>query len=214
MSKTCAIFDLDGTLVDSRRDLANAVNLMRNDYGLPSLSLEKITSYIGNGATKLCERALGSNEYDINEALTRFKQHYHEHMTDTTKTYPGVEIGLEALVAAGIPCAVVTNKPQSAAEKILNALNIAKNFSMIVGGGGDFPLKPEPAALLHFARINGCKPADCCMVGDHYTDLTAAANAGMKSIFAKWGFGQPGQASYDIIADSFAHAAKLILSMN
>ena len=213
MSKTCAIFDLDGTLVDSRHDLANAVNLMRTDYGLPVLPLAKITSYIGNGVTKLCERALASTEFDNDEALNRFRNHYNEHMTDTTKTYPGVEIGLEALAEAGIPCAVVTNKPQLAAEKILQKLDIAKYFDLVVGGGGDFPLKPNPAALLHFAEVNGSDPENCCMVGDHYTDLEAAANAGMKSIFAKWGFGQPGHQTYDIMAKSFALAAKIILSL-
>lgn len=213
MSDLCVIFDLDGTLVDSRFDLANAVNMMRRDYKLEPLTLEKITSYIGNGATKLCERALAGTDHDVDAAVSKFKAHYRNHLTDHTKTYPGVELGLEALRAANVPCAVVTNKPQAEATTILKELDIAGYFSMIVGGGGDFPLKPNPAALLHFAEINGCDPAKSFMVGDHYTDLEAGANAGMKTLFVKWGFGQPRDQKFDYIADSFAVGVKIILEI-
>lgn len=211
MCDRCVIFDLDGTLVDSRFDLANAINLMRQDYKLESLSLEKITSYIGNGATKLCERALAGTEHNVIEAVDRFKAHYRRHLTDHTICYPGVEPGLEVLHAADMPCAVVTNKPQEEAESILRDLGIAQYFALIVGGGGNFPLKPNPAALLYFAKENGSNPANCFMVGDHYTDLEAGFNAGMKTLFVKWGFGQPRNQKYDYIADSFAAGVKIIL---
>jgi phosphoglycolate phosphatase len=213
MPEICAIFDLDGTLIDSRRDLANAVNMMRQEYKLAALPLEKISSYIGNGVYKLCERSLSGTELDIDDAVALFKKHYRNHLTDYTSCYPGVELGLEALHKAGIPCAVVTNKPQAEAIMILENVGIAGFFSFVVGGGGDFPLKPDPAALLHFARINACEPEKCCMVGDHYTDLEAGANAGMKKIFAKWGFGQPRHQTFDIAAESFALTAKIILNL-
>jgi len=102
-------------------------------------------------------------------------------------------------------------KPQEEAESILRDLGIAQYFALIVGGDGNFPLKPNPAALLYFAKENGSNPANCFMVGDHYTDLEAGFNAGMKTLFVKWGFGQPRNQKYDYIADSFAAGVKVIL---
>ena len=102
-------------------------------------------------------------------------------------------------------------RSRAAAVHAREAAEAVAAAALIVGGGGKFPLKPDPTALLYFAKENGYDPAECFMVGDHYTDLAAGSNAGMKTLFVKWGFGEPRDQKYDYIADSFAAGVKIIL---
>lgn len=197
------IFDLDGTLIDSRKDLTKSVNLTREFYDLPPLSLETVCSYIGNGARKLLERSLPKN-IDIDEAAPLMKKFYYAHFTDETKLYPGVAEGLDKLLAAGKKLAVITNKPDEAAKIILQELGVAKYFDEIIGGGGGHPLKPEPNALLYFAKKWNADVKESWMVGDHYTDLESGARAGMKCCWVSYGFGDPKGLNYALDAKSFA----------
>ena len=196
------IFDLDGTLIDSRKDLTTSVNLTRESYNLPPLSLETVCGFIGNGARKLIERSLPEN-INIDDAMPRMKKNYYEHLTDETKLYPGVLKGLQKLAATGRKLAVITNKPDEAAKIVLKELGIDRYFDEIMGGGCGHPLKPEPDALLYFAAKWNADAGKSWMVGDHYTDLEAGKRAGMQCCWASYGFGDPRDSTYELEAKSF-----------
>ena len=165
------ICDLDGTLIDSRKDLATGVNLMRAEYSLSPLDLPTITDFVGNGARKLGERALEGVDVDIEEALLLMKKHYGAHMFDETIVYPTVEEGLLLLKDKGYKLAVATNKPQEPCEKILNHLEIGKYFDIILGASQRYALKSDPAMLLGAIDETNSDINKSWMVGDNYTDL-------------------------------------------
>lgn len=207
----CVIFDLDGTLVDSRADLTTGVNLMRREYGLKAIDVDKVTSYVGNGTRLLCERALEDSKVDIDESLPLMKRFYLEHLLDETVLYDGVFEGLEALHEAGVPLAVVTNKPQEPTEAILKGLHVYNFFDFIIGGGAGFELKPAPDALLHILKTSSCQPDKSFMVGDNYTDLESGRRAGMRTVFCEFGFGVTAGESYDFAVESFADLVERVL---
>jgi phosphoglycolate phosphatase len=200
----CAIFDLDGTLIDSREDLATGINLTRHDFGLPPLSLTTVVSYIGEGVRKLCERSFKDTGIALEETLPHMKAHYRAHFLDQTHLYPGVEEGLQTLHERGYQLTVLTNKPQDATNTILAGLKIDHLFRKIIGGGGDFAMKPDPEALLYLMREIGSEPQHTYMVGDHYTDMEAGRRAGCIRAYAAWGFGNLHEEKFDIKAESFA----------
>lgn len=202
--KTLLMFDLDGTLVDSRADLTTAVNLMRADYGLPPLSVQTVTRYVGNGITRLVERSLAESPPPValEAAVETMRRHYRGHLLDRTVLYPGTAGALEALRQAGFPLAVVTNKPEAAAREIVEGLGIAANFTCVVGGGTCASIKPDPESLFYALRRGGCSPSLSWMVGDNYTDLAAGARAGVKRCFCRYGFGSAGDETYDVAVDS------------
>jgi phosphoglycolate phosphatase len=209
--KFCIIYDLDGTLIDSRGDLTAAINYMRGTYGLDELPIETVTSFIGNGARKLVERAIAGHDIDLDEALHRNKEFYAAHKTIKTILYPGVADGLAQLHAAGIPQAVVTNKHQEAVGEILQHLGVLQYFEHIIGGGGDFPLKPEADSLLHVVEQTASRVDDSWMVGDHYTDLLAGKRAGMRCCHASYGFGDIKDEVFDLEVAQFATFAQFIM---
>ena len=196
-------FDLDGTLIDSRHDLAGAVNYMRGSMGLEPLSAERVVSFVGNGIINLVRRSVADAEVDFDEALRRMKRYYADHLVDTTCLYPGVSAGLKELKESGITLAVLSNKPTAASAKILDRLGVAGFFSDIIGGDGNYPLKPEPDALLALQAKYGFDASSCWMFGDHYTDLEAARRAGFRRALARYGFGDPREEKFDFEVDSF-----------
>lgn len=212
MEKKCIIFDLDGTLIDSRRDLATATNMMREHYGLPPLSVDVVTSYIGNGAAKQAERALKEYpEFDLDEATELLRKFYRENMLAETAFYPGVYEGLENLHSSGWAMAVVTNKPDEHTKAILKHLQVDRCFDFIIGGGSSFPLKPDPAAMNFILENSGSEAESSWMLGDNYTDLEAGKNAAMKTCFAAYGFGDPKDSSYDLKVDSFSEFSTALI---
>ncbi|NOU36715.1 MAG: HAD-IIIA family hydrolase [Kiritimatiellaceae bacterium] len=203
MQKQLLIFDLDGTLADTRADLATGINLMRAHYGLSPLSMKKIETYVGDGIRVLVERSLEGAAVDVDEALALDKKFYAEHMLDETVLYPGVADGLKKLAADGHLLAVLSNKPGDPSRTILNHLGVGHLFSWIIGGG-DLPnLKPSPDGILALIGATGIAPENVWMLGDHHTDLEVAHNAGVKSGFVTYGIGHTGQFTPDQVWNRF-----------
>ncbi len=186
------ILDLDGTLVDSVPDLADALNRLMQARGIAAFSASEVTAMVGDGAAALVERAFAARgACQDPAALGDFLADYGAHAALRTRTYPGVKQGLRHLSNAGWLLAVCTNKPLAAALAVLEALGL-DGFFASVGGGDSFPVrKPDPAHLLATLSQAGGLPCRALMVGDHHNDVAAAAGAGMKCIFAGWGYGQP-----------------------
>lgn len=190
MSPHLLIFDLDGTLIDSREDLTEGINHMRRFYDLPPLTVETVGGYIGNGVRLLVERSLQGAAVDFEEALQLSKEYYFSHLTVHTTLYDGVEEGIPRLAAAGHKLALLTNKPGDPSREILNHFNLGEYFDSIIGGGDVGRLKPEPEGIFQCMETASMEPAHTWMVGDHYTDLAAAENAGIASAFVRYGFGE------------------------
>lgn len=189
MNPQLLIFDLDGTLVDSRADLAAGINHMRENYGLGPLSLNVVSGYVGNGVRKLVERSLQGTSVDVDEALQINKDYYFSHATVHTTLYDGVAEGVRTLKAAGHRLAVLTNKPSHPSRAILKYFQLDEFLDIIIGGDDLNQLKPKPGGILRCLEICAMEPSDAWMVGDHCTDLAAAENAGIASAFCRYGFG-------------------------
>lgn len=187
--KGLLMFDLDGTLIDSREDIGQAVNLMRGDYGLPPLDVATVSSYVGDGIGKLVERSLKGHAADLVEATALCSRHYMEHLHDRTVLYPGVADGLPRLHAAGYALAMISNKPARACREILAHFYIDALFGCILGGGDTEHLKPHPEPLQLAMTKLGVAPANAWMIGDHHTDIEAARRAGCNSAFLEGGMG-------------------------
>lgn len=201
MNKQLLIFDLDGTLAETRQDLTTGINQMRAHYGLPALDVETVTGYIGNGICKLVERSVQGTDIDVDEALVLNRKFYAEHMFDETQLYPGVEEGLVKL--AGYELAVLSNKPGNPTRAILEHLRVDGLFFRILGGG-DLPnLKPAPDGIEALMEESGFSAQNTWMIGDHHTDLEVAHNAGVKSGFVTYGIGHAGEFTADQIWNNF-----------
>jgi len=198
------IFDLDGTLIDSRADLAAGINHMRVQYGLDPLALETVVSYIGNGVRRLVEGSLQGADVDIEEALQINKAYYYSHLTVHTTLYEGVAAGLRELSDHGHKLAVLTNKPGDPSREILRHFGIADVFEAVIGGGDVETLKPEPDGVWRCLELSGMNRPDTWMIGDHYTDLAVAANARIKNAFVRYGFGEERGYKPDVYFASFS----------
>ena len=209
MSKLFA-FDLDGTIADTRMDLAGAVNYMRGTMQLEPLQTDRIVRMVGNGMANLVRRAIADAEIDCEEALRRMKRYYADHLLDTTRLYPDVAQGLAELHEKGAKIALVSNKPGDACRAILEGLHIASFFDEIVGGDGDFPLKPAPDSLVALARKFGASAPECWIAGDNYTDLEAGRRAGFRRVFVTYGFGDAREEKPDFTAGSFAEFMMIV----
>jgi len=190
MSPQLLIFDLDGTLIDSRSDLAAGINHMRRHYGLEPLPLETVGGYIGNGVRLLVERSLQGAAVDFEEALQINKDYYCSHLTVHTTLYDGVAEGIPRLAAAGHKLALLTNKPGDPSREIMRSFGLDGYFGSIIGGGDIEKLKPEPDGIFQCMESSRTERPSVWMVGDHYTDLAVAENAGVKSAFVQYGFGE------------------------
>ena len=205
------IFDLDGTLIDSRADLAAATNRMRARHDLPPLPLGTVAAYVGDGVRVLALRALEGAPVDPDLAAREIGAAYAAHLVEATQAYPGVEEGLRALRAAGHALALATNKPAPHARRLLDHFGWTPLFSVRLGGGDTPELKPSPVPLQEVLRRTGHAPAEAWMVGDHHTDLEAARRAGVRSIFLQSGFGHPGTEIPDLVFPNFpAFAARFL----
>lgn len=187
------IFDLDGTLVDSRLDLSNSVNAMLRHFGKHELPNEVIASYIGGGAPVLVRRSLGDpdDETYVQRALEYFLLYYREHKLDNTYVYDGVREALEMILASynGNPprMAVLSNKPVGPSRAIVEALGLGQYFFQIYGGNSFHTKKPDPAGVEALLAEASATAEETIIIGDSDVDMITARNAGIYSIGVKYG---------------------------
>lgn len=184
------IFDLDGTLIDSRLDLVNAVNAARAHMGMEALANEQVYSYVGNGAPVLIRRALGdqATEAELQEALEFFLEFYRDHDLDYTVLYPGVKESLDRLRAAGKKMAVLTNKPVRMSRHIVEGLGIGPCFFQVYGGNSFEFKKPNPIGIETLMREADVDREATLMIGDSYVDIQTARNARVRCCGVTYGF--------------------------
>jgi len=188
-----AVFDLDGTLVDSRRDLADAANMLIGTLGGEPLSEEVVTGMVGEGASILVRRVLAAAGLDPDSpgALEQFLEFYDERLLEHTRPYDGTEAMLIAL-SARMPLAVLTNKPQAHTERVLHGLGLCRFFQDVIGGDTPFGRKPDPGGLSELARRAGVPLAATALIGDSPIDLETARRAGSQAVLVSYGFGYHG----------------------
>jgi phosphoglycolate phosphatase len=185
------VFDLDGTLVDSRRDITDAANALLESCGAPALSEDRIGAMVGDGAATLVARAFEASGIDRpDDALERYLSLYGERLLAHTKPYPGMVETLEVL-SGRARLAVLTNKPIRATLEILDGLELARFFDRraVLGGDGPFARKPDPTALRHLQRQAGVEPGASVLVGDSAIDCRTARAADTPLCIARYGFG-------------------------
>jgi phosphoglycolate phosphatase len=210
------IFDLDGTLIDSQRDLIRSVNATLLEMGREQLQEDTISGYIGHGAPQLVGRALGGNstEAERQRALKFFLAHYEEHKLDSTCAYPGVAEALEHLAA--FPMAILTNKPVRVSVRILEGLGLAKYFRAVYGGNSFETKKPDPLGAQTILREFGAAPAEALLIGDSEVDVQTARNAGTLAAAVNYGFGTHDRAAHpaDIYLDQLVDLVPLLIGRN
>ena len=200
-----AFFDMDGTLIDSKADLAATVNHTRRDLGLGELPTETVIGFVGRGARYLLDHAIPERTGESVAAI--FRSHYAEHCCESVTLYPGVRETLEALARRGWLLGVNTNKPNFATRMILEKFGLDRLFGAAVVAGGDCAeMKPSALPLRACAaQLGGHRLSpDDWMVGDSWPDLDCATNAGVRGAFCAYGFGQLGDARYTVRLDRFA----------
>lgn len=205
------IFDLDGTLIDSRLDLVYSVNATLEHLGRAPLAHEVIESYVGNGVAALVHRALGPGAFEeqVKHAQEFFLDYYRAHMLDNTVLYPGVREALEAL--GGRSMAVLTNKPVRFSEEILKGLDAARYFRFVYGGNSFSCKKPDPVGVQTLLRDLGASVNEAMMIGDSAVDVRTARNAGIWSCGVSYGLGlesmraDPPDLMLDTLADLPLH---------
>ena len=186
------VFDLDGTLVDSARDIAAAVNaaLAAHEPGTAPLPLERVVGFVGDGARVLIERVLQHRGSALrpDRVLPLYLEAYRERLLDTTRLYPGVPEALAELAASARPLAVLTNKPGDLSRTILNGLGVGSRFARIWGAGDVPARKPDPAGLRALLAELGAAAEEAWLVGDSPTDVETARAAGVRAAGVAWGF--------------------------
>ncbi len=227
------VFDLDGTLIDSSRDLCNSINATLTHFGKPELPDAVIATYIGDGASMLVRRAFGDPEGDVHDeeyvtiALTYFLDFYRVHKLDYTRVYPGVLEALEVIQHAhpAMLMACLTNKPIRPSEHICEQLGLSRFFFQTYGGNSFHTKKPDPhglrtliaeaSALVEGRKIRAIQPAETVMIGDSAVDVLTARNSGARSIGCTFGLAPQSLVTVppDQLADSPADWPRLIAAL-
>ncbi len=206
------VFDLDGTLVDSKQDLALSVNAMRTAMGLGPLTLDLIASYVGHGVTLLVRRSLGTHatSENVEKGMAFFLAYYRDHMLDHTTPYPGVAEALEKLGSHKM--AVLTNKPVNFSREMLTRLGFAPYFAYVYGGNSFPQKKPDPIGLHKLMEDLQISARETLMVGDSDTDVLTGRNAGVWTCGVTYGFGAHTlqQVSPDVVIDDMRELPPLL----
>ena len=183
-----AVFDLDGTLLNTIPDLTSAMNSAMARMSRPAITEEQTREYIGNGIRKYAERALGGGtEEEIDTAVGYFKEYYAYHLTDGTVPYVGITEAVRKIKDSGIVCAVLSNKYVAATKYIIDVF-FPDIFDFVYGEGDECKRKPDPECFLNMCGKVGCSTDEAVMIGDSPSDLLVAENAGAKHIIVTWGY--------------------------
>jgi len=189
------IFDLDGTLIDSRLDLVHSVNAALRHIGRPELPDDLIASYVGDGAPILIQRALGGEAADealVRKGLEFFLSYYREHKLDHTTVYPGITKALKAIQRSenGVSrkLAVLSNKPVNPSRAIVEALGLGPFFTQVYGGNSFATKKPDPEGVRQLLEENRVRPEEAAIIGDSHTDVETGRNAGLHTVGVTYGF--------------------------
>jgi len=194
-----AIFDLDGTLLDTLGDLADAVNVALAANGYAQHSEEQIRSFIGDGAEMLIRRAMpadaGRHAAQLAACLGSFQSHYGKNFANRTRPYPQIAELLAALSGQGIPLGVLSNKPHAFTVQCVEAYfgRLGKTFQVVYGQREGVPKKPDPSGALEIATELGVPPRECLYIGDSDVDMRTATAAGMLAVGVAWGFRPAGE---------------------
>lgn len=181
------LFDLDGTLVDSSRDITNALNYALKPYGFKTMTVEETVKLVGEGIARLIEKVIGTEKIGIKDnVLKRFLEYYSDHLTEYTKPYPGVTETLDRLSAYGK--AVISNKREELSRRLLEELGLASCFNHILGSDSTPEKKPSPLPVLTVLKREGLTPDQALMVGDSNLDIEAGRKAGVITVGAGYGY--------------------------
>ncbi|MBO4819526.1 MAG: HAD-IA family hydrolase [Firmicutes bacterium] len=183
------IFDLDGTLLDTLEDLADAVNYAMRKNGFPERSLAEVKSFVGDGMRLLVKRSAPTGAEDdlLEKAFADFREYYSVHYMDKTKPYPGIEAMLRALKAQGKRLCVISNKVDYAVKLLMDQF-FSGLFETVLGEREGIRRKPSPDSLLAVMEELELSREECVYIGDSDTDIETARNAGIDSISVSWGF--------------------------
>ncbi|MDR2426042.1 MAG: HAD-IA family hydrolase [Endomicrobium sp.] len=206
------IFDLDGTIVDSQRDITSAINAVRKDFGFKPLSIEKVRSFLGSGVKALVDKAVpDSNGEILSAALEKFKLHYFDCLTDTTVIYKGIEEMLNVLQDK--KKAILSNKMEVFSYEIIKRLGLSKYFTQVWGGDTVGVKKPDPKPILDLIKKNGADLQKTIMIGDSANDIKAAKAAGIDSLAVLYGYdsGQIKEYQPDYTAETPGDIIKFVL---
>ena len=185
------IFDLDGTLLDSLADIAQAMNIVLRERGFAEHPLDSYRAFVGDGVTLLVERALppeGRESAEVAACVDRMREIYGRCCSDLTRPYDGIAELLDALVERGLPLAVLSNKPHDLTVRLVSELLAPWSFACVFGERAGVPRKPDPTSAREVAALLRVAPGECLYVGDTPTDMATANAAGMPSVGACWGF--------------------------
>jgi phosphoglycolate phosphatase len=187
------VFDLDGTLIDSRRDLADSANALLATFDAPPLPDAAVVAMVGEGARTLVSRVLDAAGLvtDVDRALARFLALYDERLTHHTHLYPGVADTIASFTADGVAMSLLTNKPRAPTLRLLDHFAIASAFDQVIGGDGPLGRKPDPAGLRALMQHAASASGDTLLVGDSWVDIETARRASARACFAAYGFGLP-----------------------
>lgn len=212
--KKLIFYDLDGTLVDTRDDIAQSVNHMLRQLGKPPLPIPAVTSYVGKGLKNLIANCLQENESGngiLERAVEIYHTHYTEHLLDQSRLYPGV---LETLTYfKNRKQAVVTNKPSPYSIRILEGLGVADYFIDMIAGENEYPRKPDPAGMKALLEKNNVSPEEALLIGDSCVDVQTGRNAGVFTIVLSQGFEEESAlkaAEPDALVCNFKECLKLV----
>lgn len=210
MKYKLVIFDLDGTVLDTLGDLANAVNAALEMHAFPTHSFEQVRVMVGNGVANLIRRATpeGTTDEKCAEVLADFKAYYREHVNDITKPYDGILPLLNALKAAGVKVGINSNKYDAALQNLCH-IHFEGLYDYAVGESEVTPRKPDPTAAKRIMEAVGAKPEETIYIGDSNVDLNTAANAGVDNAWVSWGFRRRNEMDGCEITNAFDTAEEL-----
>lgn len=210
------IFDLDGTLLNTSFTIQSAINESLKKFSLPPLTVEQTKKFVGNGARKLVERAVGKEDKELIEKVyADYSERFANCSNELTSLYDGAAKALQNFKAHGILLAIVTNKPKGATRRVYGEFLANFGFSEVLCQTESTPLKPNPTSTLQIMRDFGLKPKECLFVGDGETDVQTAANAGINCVSVLWGFRTEEQlkaAGAKVFANDFKELENLVLN--